>query len=268
MDILTLIGFSAAIFIGVSLGLIGGGGSILTVPVLVYILDVDPVLATAYSLFVVGSTSLVGAGTYMKKGLINYKTAIVFAIPSFIAVFLTRKFLVPALPNPLFSLGDAVVTKNIGIMVFFALIMLAASFSMIRNKKCVDCDENEPVKFNFPMIALEGSVVGVITGIVGAGGGFLIIPALVLLARLPMKMAVGTSLLIIASKSLIGFLGDVSTQTIDWQMLLTFTSLSIVGIFIGSALSKRINEKVLKTGFGWFVLIMGIYIIGKELMSI
>ncbi len=268
MDIVILIGFAAAILIGVSLGLIGGGGSILTVPVLVYILGVDPVLATAYSLFVVGSTSLVGAGTYMKKGLVNYKTAIVFAIPSFIAVFLTRKFLVPALPDPLFTVGEAIVTKNIGIMVFFALIMLAASFSMIRNKKCVDCDENEPVKFNFPMIALEGSVVGVITGIVGAGGGFLIIPALVLLARLPMKMAVGTSLLIIAAKSLIGFLGDISTQTIDWQMLLIFTGLSIVGIFIGSALSKKINEKVLKTGFGWFVLIMGIYIIGKELMSL
>lgn len=268
MDIVILIGFAAAILIGVSLGLIGGGGSILTVPVLVYILGVDPVLATAYSLFVVGSTSLVGAGTYMKKGLVNYKTAIVFAIPSFIAVFLTRKFLVPALPDPLFTVGEAIVTKNIGIMVFFALIMLAASFSMIQNKKCIDCDENEPLKFNFPMIALEGSVVGVITGIVGAGGGFLIIPALVILARLPMKMAVGTSLLIIAAKSLIGFLGDVSTQTIDWEMLLIFTGLSIVGIFIGSALSKKINEKVLKTGFGWFVLIMGIYIIGKELMSL
>jgi uncharacterized membrane protein YfcA len=267
MDIVVVIGFAAAILIGVSLGLIGGGGSILTVPVLVYILGIDPVLATAYSLFVVGSTSLVGAGTYMKKGLVNYKTALVFAIPSFIAVFLTRKFLVPALPDPLFSVGEALITKNIGIMVFFAIIMLAASYSMIRgNKKKEEAEEE--VKFNFPMIALEGSIVGVITGIVGAGGGFLIIPALVLLAKLPMKMAVGTSLLIIAAKSLIGFLGDLSTQTIDWQMLLIFTSLSIVGIFIGSALSKRINEKILKTGFGWFVLAMGIYIITKELLSL
>jgi len=268
MDSIVIIGFASAILIGVSLGLIGGGGSILTVPVLVYVLGVNPVLATAYSLFVVGSTSLVGAATYMKKGLVNYKTALVFAIPSFIAVFLTRKFLVPALPDPLFTLGEAIITKNIGIMVFFALIMLAASYSMITAKKCVDCDEDEPVVFNFPMIALEGSVVGVITGIVGAGGGFLIIPALVLLAKLPMKMAVGTSLLIIAAKSLIGFLGDLSTQTIDWQMLLIFTSLSIVGIFIGSALSKKINEKILKTGFGWFVLVMGIYIITKELLAI
>jgi uncharacterized membrane protein YfcA len=268
MDSIVIIGFASAILIGVSLGLIGGGGSILTVPVLVYILGVNPVLATAYSLFVVGSTSLVGAATYMKKGLVNYKTALVFAIPSFIAVFLTRKFLVPALPDPLFTVGEAIITKNIGIMVFFALIMLAASYSMITAKKCVDCDEDEPVVFNFPMIALEGSVVGVITGIVGAGGGFLIIPALVLLAKLPMKLAVGTSLLIIAAKSLIGFLGDLSTQTIDWQLLLIFTSLSIVGIFIGSALSKKINEEVLKTGFGWFVLVMGIYIITKELLAI
>lgn len=268
MDVIVVIGFAAAVLIGISLGLIGGGGSILTVPVLVYILGVNPVLATAYSLFVVGATSLVGAGTYMKKGLVNYKTAIVFAIPSFIAVFLTRKFLVPALPDPLFTIGESAITKNIGIMVFFALIMLAASYSMIRNKKCVDCDENEEIKYNFPMIALEGSIVGVITGIVGAGGGFLIIPALVLLARLPMKMAVGTSLLIIAAKSLIGFLGDLSTQTIDWQMLLIFTGLSVIGIFIGSALSKKINEKILKKGFGWFVLIMGIYIISKELMNI
>jgi uncharacterized membrane protein YfcA len=268
MDSIVIIGFSAAILIGVSLGLIGGGGSILTVPVLVYILGVDPVLATAYSLFVVGSTSLVGAGTYMKKGLVNYKTALVFAIPSFIAVFLTRKFLVPALPDPLFTVGEAIITKNIGIMVFFALIMLAASFSMIKGKKGGDAADEEEVKFNFPIIALEGSVVGVITGIVGAGGGFLIIPALVLLAKLPMKMAVGTSLLIIAAKSLIGFLGDLSSQTIDWQMLLIFTSLSIVGIFIGSALSKKINEKILKTGFGWFVLVMGIYIITKELLAV
>lgn len=268
MDVIVIIGFAAAILIGVSLGLIGGGGSILTVPVLVYILGVNPVLATAYSLFVVGSTSLIGAATYMKKGLVNYKTALVFTIPSFIAVFLTRKFLVPALPDPLFSIGEAIITKNIGIMVFFALIMLAASYSMITAKKCVDCDDDEPVAFNFPMIALEGLVVGVITGIVGAGGGFLIIPALVLLAKLPMKMAVGTSLLIIAAKSLIGFLGDLSTQTIDWQMLLIFTGLSIVGIFIGSALSKKINEEILKTGFGWFVLVMGIYIITKELLAI
>ncbi|MCS5489341.1 sulfite exporter TauE/SafE family protein [Algoriphagus limi] len=269
MDIIIVIGYLAAILIGVSLGLIGGGGSILTVPVLVYILHIDPVLATAYSLFVVGTTSLVGAGNYMRQGLVDYKTAVVFAIPSFIAVFLTRKFLVPWLPDPLFSVGEMEITKNVGIMVFFAIIMLAASYSMIKGKKKGSEEEGEgEVKFNIPMIALEGSVVGVITGIVGAGGGFLIIPALVLLARLPMKLAVGTSLLIIAAKSLIGFLGDLGNQTIDWKMLLIFTGLSVVGIFIGSTLSKKINDKALKKGFGWFVLVMGIYIIGKELLSL
>jgi uncharacterized membrane protein YfcA len=268
MDIIILVGYAAAIIIGVSLGLIGGGGSILTVPVLVYILGIDPVLATAYSLFVVGSTSLVGSFTYMKKQLVNYKTALVFAIPSFIAVFLTRKFIVPALPDPLLVFGDIEITKSIGIMVFFALIMLAASFSMIRGNGKDSSDEESKVKFNIPLIAVEGVVVGLITGIVGAGGGFLIIPALVLLAKLPMKRAVGTSLLIIAAKSLIGFLGDVSNQTIDWKMLLIFTGLSIIGIFIGSSLSKKINEKALKKGFGWFVLVMGVYIIGKEMMAL
>ena len=267
MEIIVLIGYAAAVIIGVSLGLIGGGGSILTVPVLVYILGIDPVLATAYSLFVVGSTSLVGSFTYMKKQLVDYKTALVFAIPSFIAVFLTRKFIVPALPDPLLHMAGMEITKSIGIMVFFALIMLAASYSMIKGNGNAKEEEESEVKFNIPLIAIEGIVVGLITGLVGAGGGFLIIPALVLLAKLPMKMAVGTSLLIIAAKSLIGFLGDVSNQTIDWEMLLIFTGLSIVGIFIGSSLSKRINEKALKKGFGWFVLIMGIYIITKELMS-
>jgi len=268
MEIIALVGYAAAVIIGVSLGLIGGGGSILTVPVLVYILGIDPVLATAYSLFVVGSTSLVGSFTYMKKQLVDYKTALVFAVPSFITVFLTRKFIVPALPDPLLVLGDIMVTKSIGIMVFFALIMLAASYSMIKGIGKNKPEEETEVKFNIPLIALEGIVVGLVTGLVGAGGGFLIIPALVLLARLPMKMAVGTSLLIIAAKSLIGFLGDISTQTIDWEMLLIFTGLSIVGIFIGSSLSKKINEKALKKGFGWFVLSMAIYIIIKEITLI
>jgi uncharacterized membrane protein YfcA len=268
MEIIILAGYAAAVLIGVSLGLIGGGGSILTVPVLVYILGVDPVLATAYSLFVVGTTSLVGAATFMKKRLVNYHTAIVFAIPSFVTVFLTRKFLMPWLPDTLLQIQTMEITKSVGIMIFFALLMLAAAVSMIRTKKSVATDEDGQLKFNFPMIAVEGSAVGLITGVVGAGGGFLIIPALVLLARLPMKMAVGTSLLIIAAKSLIGFLGDLSTQAIDWPMLLTFAGLSVLGIFLGSALSRKIDEGLLKRGFGWFVLIMGLCIIGKELLTL
>jgi uncharacterized protein len=267
MAITEILGFAAATLIGISLGLIGGGGSILTVPVLVYLLGIDPVLSTAYSLFIVGSTSLVGAIQYMQKKLISYKAAIVFAVPSFTAVFLTRKFLVPAIPDPIFSSDAFEISKSIGIMVFFALIMLAASYSMIKDKKKSNGkdDENAPLKFNFPMIALEGGVVGVLTGIVGAGGGFLIIPALVLLAKLPMKMAVGSSLLIIAAKSLIGFLGDLGTQEIEWSFLMLFTSLSIMGIFVGTWLSKFIPGNKLKKGFGWFVVLMAIYILMKEL---
>lgn len=261
---ISVIGYLAAVIIGISLGLIGGGGSILTVPALVYLLNINPVLATAYSLFVVGATSLAGSFSFMKKGLVNYKTALVFATPSFIAVYLTREFLIPAIPEVLFSFSGFTVTKNVGIMIFFALIMLAASVSMIRNQENGE-ETQGPTNYNFPLIALEGALVGVLTGIVGAGGGFLIIPALVLLARLPMKMAVGTSLLIIAAKSLIGFLGDIGNQPIDWPFMLLFTLLSLLGILFGSWLSTKIEGQHLKKGFGWFVLLMGIIILCNEL---
>ena len=264
MDILDLLGYFGALIIGVVLGLIGGGGSILTVPVLVYLLAINPVTATAYSLFVVGASSLVGAFNNMKKKLVDFRTATVFSIPAFIAVYITRKYIVPAIPDHIFTIAGFDVTKNIGIMLFFAIIMVAASFSMIRNKKSEVIVETK-VKYNYPLIIIEGVVVGILTGIVGAGGGFLIIPALVLLAKLPMKKAVATSLLIIAVKSLIGFIGDVENLEIDWRFLLIFTGLSIVGIFIGGYLNKFIDEKKLKTAFGWFVLVMGIYIIWKEI---
>jgi uncharacterized membrane protein YfcA len=213
---------------------------------------------------VVGVSSLVGALRNIQKGLVDFRTAIVFAIPAFIAVYIARKYLVPAIPDVIFSVGDFDVTNNIAIMLFFALVMLVASVSMIRNKREDNGEETE-VSYNYPLIIVEGVLVGLITGIVGAGGGFLIIPALVLLAKLPMKKAVATSLLIIAIKSLIGFLGDVQNLDIDWTFLLIFTGLSVVGIFIGIYLSNFIEGKKLKKGFGWFVLVMGIYIIYKEL---
>jgi uncharacterized protein len=261
-----IIGFALATVIGISLGLIGGGGSILTLPILVYLLGFSPILSTAYSLFIVGSTSLVGSVNYMKKGLVNYKTAVIFAIPSFLAVFLNRKYLMPAIPDTLFQLGNIEVTKDLGIMVLFALVMLMASYSMITDNKPETSEEDKGMKYNYPLIAIEGLVVGTLTGVVGAGGGFLIIPALVLLVRLPMKMAVGTSLLIIAAKSLIGFLGDLGNQAIDWQFLLIFTGLSILGIFVGTYLTKFIPGEKLKKSFGWFVLIMAVYILVKEVI--
>jgi uncharacterized protein len=263
MDIIEILGFVGALLIGVVLGLIGGGGSILTVPILVYVLSIEPVTATAYSLFVVGTSALVGAIRNAQKGMVDFRTGIVFAIPAFLAVFLTRKFVIPAIPERLFSVGGFEVTRDIAIMVFFAIIMLVAAYFMIKGRK--DTDEVEQkVEYNYPMILIEGLVVGFLTGIVGAGGGFLIIPALVLLAKLPMKKAVATSLMIIAIKSLIGFLGDVQNIHIDWAFLGTFTAVSVVGIFVGIYLNKFIDGKKLKKGFGWFVLIMGVYIVLKE----
>ena len=263
MEFIEIFGYVGALLIGLVLGLIGGGGSILTVPILVYVLAVDPVTATAYSLFVVGTSALLGAVRNAKKGIVDFRTGIVFAIPAFIAVFLTRKFLIPAIPEELFSIGDYMVTKNVAIMIFFALIMLVASISMIRGRKDTG-DGEEEVSYNYSLILIEGFVVGVLTGVVGAGGGFLIIPALVLFAKLPMKKAVATSLMIIAIKSLIGFLGDLQNVDIDWTFLVSFTSLSVVGIFIGIYLNKFIDGKKLKKSFGWFMLIMGVYIVLKE----
>ena len=265
MELIDILGYIGALAIGLVLGLIGGGGSILTVPVLVYILGEDPVLATAYSLFVVGSTAAVGAIRNAQKGMVDFRTGLVFAVPAFISVFLTRRFVIPAIPQHLFNVGEFEVTRAVGIMVFFAIIMLFAAYSMIKGRKNVP-EEEQKAHFNYPLIIVEGLVVGFLTGIVGAGGGFLIIPALVLLAKLPMKKAVATSLLIIAIKSLIGFIGDVENMEIAWGFLLTFTGISVVGIFLGIYLNKFIHGDHLKKAFGWFVLAMGVYIVLKELL--
>lgn len=256
-------GFVAAMFIGVTLGLIGGGGSILTVPSLVYLSGVEPVPATAYSLFVVGLTALVGAAVYMRQGLVSYRTAVVFGIPSLASVYLTRRLLVPAIPAELGSVAGVPVSRDLAIMLLFAVLMIAASASMIRRGRPEQ--EGDGIRYNYPLIFLEGLVVGVLTGLVGAGGGFLIIPALVLLARLPMKLAVGTSLLIIAAKSLVGFTGDLAQMDVNWSFLALFSAFAVAGIILGTWLTRFVPGSRLKPAFGWFTLVMGVYIIGREL---
>ena len=266
-----ILGYAGAVVMGLSLGLIGGGGSILTVPILVYLFSVDTVLATAYSLFIVGLTALVGSFSHMRMGNIHWRTALVFGVPSILAVFATRAWLVPALPDPLFHIAGGAVGKSLGMLIFFALLMVVAAYSMIRKVSAqppTASDQRPITAFNYPLILGEGLVVGTITGLVGAGGGFLIIPALVLLAKLPMKQAVGTSLIIIAAKSLIGFTGDLrGDEVIDWNFLLLFSAIAIVGIIVGSILSKHVPNEKLKPAFGWFVLVMGVYIITRELSA-
>jgi uncharacterized protein len=257
-----VIGYLAASLIGISLGLIGGGGSILTVPILVYLFAVKPEQATSYSLFIVGITALVGSVKHYKIGNLQIKSAFYFAFPSVLSLLFIRKIILPKIPTTLFMVGNVEVTKNIFIMIVFALLMVAASVSMIIKTK----ENIAPTQTNYVQLSLIGFLVGLVIGFLGAGGGFLIIPALIFFAGLPMKQAVGTSLLIIFINSLIGFGGDVLNGiTLNYQFLFSISAIAIVGMFIGTALSKKIDGEKLKPAFGWFVLVMGIYIIAKEI---
>ncbi len=264
MEIAEIFGYVSALIIGISLGLIGGGGSILAVPVLAYLFSVNEKVATAYSLFIVGSSALVGGVKQHFKGYVDWRTAIVFGIPAIIGVTLVRYYVVPALPDMLFTINSFEFTRRMAMFGLFAVLMIPAAFSMLKERK-EKVNTSDKVKYNYPFILAEGLIVGAITGIIGAGGGFLIIPALVILANVKMKVAVGTSLIIIAFKSLMGFfLGDALTMEIDWQFLAIFTSLSLVGIFIGSYLSNFIDGKKLKKGFGYFIFIMAAFIFYME----
>lgn len=258
-------GYITSLFIGVALGLFGGGGSILTVPVLVYLFRLQPIVATAYSLFIVGSTSLVGGYSKYKKGEIDFKTVVAFGVSSTVVVYITRAFIVPFIPEQVLYINGWVVTKSMLIMLFFAVLMITASFSMIRGNRAEHTTEHPSTSFNLFRILIQGALVGFVTAIVGAGGGFLIIPALVLLAGLSMKNAVGTSLVIIAANSLTGFVGDLGNSEINWKFLFTITAIAIAGTFIGNMLSNKISGEHLKKSFGWLVLAIGLYIITKEL---
>lgn len=265
MGNLDFYGYLASLLIGLALGLIGGGGSILTVPVLVYLFRVNPITATAYSLFIVGSTSLVGAFPKFKQGLVNIPAALAFGLPSLAAVFFTRSFVVPHIPQQI-SFWGGTWSREMLMMVFFAALMIAAAISLIgqSNKKAAEA-ASDGACIRLPLIVGSGLIEGAITGLVGAGGGFLIIPALVLLNKIPIKEAIGTSLLIIATKSLVGFTGDLAHYAMDWRLLLTVTAIAIVGIFTGSQLQKLFNPEKLKGVFGWFVFGMGLFILIREL---
>ena len=254
-----------ALFVGISLGLIGSGGSILSVPLLVYVLHIEPILATSYSLFTVGVTALIGGIQKVNQKLVDFKKVFLFGIPTVTSVFLTRLFIVPKIPKTIFLFFNLSISKSVLILLVFALMMIFASLKMIFPLKTEKI--NDSSKLNYPKIVFQALLIGFIAGFVGAGGGFLLIPALVFLAKTPMKTAIGTSLFIVATQSILGFMGDYNSfNLINWSLLLKFSIFTIVGLFIGNQLSKKIAGEKLKTSFGYFVLLMGIYIIIKELI--
>lgn len=263
-------GFIAFLIIGIILGLIGGGGSILGVPVLVYIMYYSAEMATSYSLFIVGLTALIGAIAYLRKGEISVEAILQFALASMISVFCVRKFVLPSIPETL-HLFNFEFSKHVMIMIVFAVLILSSSVSMIKKRKYnrineVKWDEFAKSPLGLPFIILLGIAVGFITGFVGAGGGFIIVPVLIFFLRLNFKKAIGTSLCIIAINSLVGFTGNFGHQDIEWPFLLSISAICAIGILLGSMLSSKISSKKLKPAFGWFTLAVGIFVLVKEIM--
>ncbi len=251
---------------GLSLGLIGGGGSILTVPILVYLFSQNPLDATTGSLFVVGTTALAGAFSNALKKNIDFKTAVLFSIPSFAGVYVARHYILPSLPDVIYDGQGIILTKALLVMSAFAILMVLAARAMIRSGG--GSASTPSPKENLATIGGNGFFVGVATGFVGAGGGFLIIPALVILLKLPMSLAVGTSLAIIAANSIFGFLISVNSQPLNWQLLVVIAGLGVVGIFVGQAFRKLVKESVLKKGFGYFVLVVGTLVLIDQLVKL
>lgn len=261
-----LLGYIMALFIGISLGLFGGGGSILAVPVLAYLFSLDEKVATAYSLFIVGFAALVGGIKQNINNNVDWITAVVFGIPALIGVWIVRHYVIPELPDVLFDIGDFAISRRMGMFGVFIVLMVAAALSML--KENTRKGGSGDISYNYPLILIEGLIVGAVTGLVGAGGGFLIIPALVVLTNLDIKKAIGTSLVIIALKSILGFfLGDALIMSIDWNFLIVFTSITIIGIFLGVYIGNFIDGNKLKKGFGYFILAMSIFMFIIEFLT-
>ncbi len=257
-------GFFAAFIIGITLGLIGGGGSILTIPVLVYLFHIPPTIATGYSLFIVGISSLAGSYNSFKKGNIDLKAVLYFGITSIVTVVLIRRLLIPIIPEHLFDIGGFAISRSFLTMILLAIVMILASFNMIF--KPTPKNSHHAHEMHYGKALFRGVEIGILTGLLGAGGGFLIIPVLIFSFHLNMKKAVGTSLLIIALNALFGFVSDLSQYEIHWQLLLTLTAIAVAGTFVGNLLGLKIPGEKLKKGFGIFILLAGCYIILHELL--
>lgn len=262
MSLEEIIGFISALFIGLVLGLMGGGGSILAVPVLAYLFDFDERVATAYSLFIVGSTSMLGGIKQAINKMVDWRAVFIFGIPAVVGITIVRLFVVPNLPENLFHIGDYMITRRMAMFGLFSILMLYAAVSILSNRQ--GPLRKKKAKFH-PLLLSEGFFIGSLTGLVGAGGGFLIVPALMVIAQLEIKRAAATSLFIIAINSLIGFfIGDVQHLDIDWLFLIEFVCISMVGILIGTYLAKKISTQKLKRFFAIFIVCMAIFIFIEE----
>ncbi|MCX8479875.1 MAG: sulfite exporter TauE/SafE family protein [Chitinophagales bacterium] len=267
---LLLLSYLLALLIGLSIGIMGSGGAILAVPILYYVAGYSMLEASVYSLFVVGATSAVGAMRSWKNKLVNWSAVLFFGIPSVICVYLTRLFIVPLFPKTIFSVADFSMPLDMALLMLFAVLMLLAARSMLR-KQVVGAQTS--LNFNSNKSRLQiimfGVIVGALTAILGAGGGFLIIPALVLFMYLPMKEAIGTSMFIVAMNALNGFIGSLlkGSVNLNYQFLLIFSLMAIIGLFIGMHWSKRLNAEKLKRAFAFFVLGMGLFIIVQQILN-
>lgn len=266
---LVFLGYSFSLAMGFILGLIGAGGSILTIPILVYMLDIKPILATSYSLFIVGFASFIGAMRYLYHGHVNIKAALIFAIPAMLMIFFTRLYIVPNLPDPFLTIYDLSISKNFFIMFLFACLMILAALFMLKPQKIKLIVPNKKSHhkklMRFMNLVLSSSFIGFLSGLIGAGGGFLIIPTLIGIFKLDVKEAIGTSLMIIAINSLVGFNGDLMVGIdLDWVLIALFLSFTLIGMMIGTSIGKNVDPRKLKKLFGWFTLLIAVCIITKE----
>ncbi|MFN0203068.1 MAG: sulfite exporter TauE/SafE family protein [Bacteroidia bacterium] len=265
-----LLGYFCALLVGVTLGLLGGGGAILAIPVMVYLMSIQEMDATGYSLFIVGMTSLVGAWQYVHEHQRQrnkiFRTAFVFAPASILMGILTRYLVKNYLPNELYQIGSFHLEKGLLIMLILGIVLMVVSKNMIAPK---DIEQEEICHFSIKKIAFRGGCVGLLAGLVCSGGGFLITPVLVKYLRFPMRLAIGTSLVIICLNSWFMFIGDLVIRKslhLPWTFLLSFSGISVIGVFIGNYLSHHISSAKLKPVFGYFVLILGAFILTKELI--
>lgn len=250
MEATLIIALLLAVLVGVSLGLLGGGGAILTVPILTYVIGMQPRAAIASSLFIVGVTSAAGMYRHAQAHRVRWKTGVTFGVASMAGAF-----------------GGGIAggyVPGVLLMLLFALMMVIVATTMIRGRKNASAPIGEETRLRFSRIGLYGVVIGFATGLVGAGGGFLIVPALSLLGGLPMAVAIGTSLLVIVLNSFAGFSGYLFSVSLDWPVVLSFTAVAVVGSFAGAKLVGIVPERLLRKGFGFFVLAMGLFVLSRE----